>query len=172
MRRRAAKLAGVAIAVGLALAAVAAVLPVPRARVLDAYILFVGGLVLLALVQVTRGEDYSTADSPYERALRRREPPPNRPAQLARIERTVALAAASSFDLHYRLRPLLREIAAHRLASRRGVDLDGAPAEARAVLGEELWDLVRPDREPPDDRLARGLPLARVRSALAALERV
>ena len=46
------------------------------------------------------------------------------------------------------LRPIVREIAAARLA-RHGVSLDRQPERARALLGAQTWELVRPDREAP-----------------------
>jgi hypothetical protein len=144
----------------------------PRGRVLDGYVLFVGGLLLLALVEATRQAGGPDEGSQYERALRRRPRRPLRPPELARIEREVALAAGSAFDLHFRLRPLLREVARHRLSRRRGLELDAGAPETRALLGEELWELARPDRPPPDDRLGPGLPLSRLRAALNALERI
>jgi hypothetical protein len=97
----------------------------------------------------------------------RRTPPPS----LARIELETALATAGAFDLHYRLVPRLRPIAAGLLSSRRRESL-GRPDAARAILGGETWELVRPDRAPPEDRLAKGIPtrdLERVVDALEAL---
>ena len=64
------------------------------------------------------------------------------------------MSAAREFDLHYRLRPIVREIALARLA-RRGLSLDLGSAAVRELVGD-LWKLVRPDREPPKDRQAPG----------------
>ena len=85
---------------------------------------------------------------PDETALR--EPATRAPSDerrhpsLARLEHETALGVAGSFDLHYRLVPRLRalaagllELAAERLAR-------GSPDTARALLGEEAWELVRP----------------------------
>jgi hypothetical protein len=95
---------------------------------------------------------------------------PARPAGLEQAERIVVLAAVNSFDLHLRLRPRLQAIAEHRLASRRGLRLDSR--EAREALGEELWELLRPERPSPDDRFAPGLPLAGQRAALDRIEKI
>jgi hypothetical protein len=165
-------LAGLAVGVALLIGILLATTSVPRTRVADGYVLFVGGLILLGLVRATRAAGGEDEGSLYEGALRRRARPAARPRELERLEREVVLASASSFDLHVRIRPVLREIAAHRLATRRGTDLDAGSAETRAVLGEELWELVRPDRVPPDDRFAPGLSLEDQRAALAALERI
>jgi len=91
---------------------------------------------------------------------------------LEELEHAVDFAGTTAFDVHYRLRPHLVRIATHRLAARRGIDLDAQPAAARAALGDELWALVDPDREPPPERNARGLPPAAVRRLVEALEAV
>ena len=170
MRRHLAGVAGTAAALGLVALAVALVSSVPRDRLLDGYVLAVGGLVLLALVRAAREAGDAAEASVYERALRRHARRAQRPHALERLEREVVLGATNAFDLHVRVRPVLREIAAHRLESRRGIDLDaGAPA-TRELLGEELWELVRPDRAPPDDRFAPGVPLDRLRRHVRTLE--
>ena len=95
-------------------------------------------------------------------ALPRAEPVPleqpprsQRVGQLESVARALDLAEASSFDLHNILRPIVREIAAARLA-RHGVSLDRQPERARALLGPQAWELVRPDREAPAGRSGRG----------------
>jgi hypothetical protein len=146
--------------------------PLARGDILDGYLLFVGALVLLALVHATRTATPAAEESLYERALRRRRRGGARPPELARIEREVVLSSMSSFDFHMRMRPLLREVAAHRLATRRGLELDTGSPEVRGLLGEELWELLRPERRPPADRFAPGLPVAGLRRTLDALERI
>ena len=172
MIRLAAPLAALALAVGVLVAVLVAFVGVPRARVVDGYVLFVGSLVLLGLVRATRLAGETDERSVYEQALRRRERRPARPPELSKLEREVTLAAGTSFDVHFRLRPVLREVAAHRLATRRGLALDGGSSEVPALLGPEVWELVRPDREPPADRFARGLPLRRLEGVLDRLERI
>lgn len=98
----------------------------------------------------------------------RRKPPPT----LARMEDELALGVAGAFHLHHRLAPRLRPIAAGLLSSRRRVSFDRQPDEARRILGEETWELVRPDRPPPEDRLARGIPRETAARVVDSLERV
>ncbi len=98
----------------------------------------------------------------------RRKPPPT----LARIEDEVALGVAGAFDLHHRLVPRLRPIASGLLGSRRRVSLEHDPDEARTILGDETWELVRPDRRPPEDRLARGIPPAALARVVGSMESV
>lgn len=73
---------------------------------------------------------------------------------LARAEHAAYVHLAG--DVHVVLRPLLTEIASERLLAR-GVDVEREPSRARDVLGDELWDVVRPDRPPPRDGLAETL---------------
>ena len=103
---------------------------------------------------------------------RRRHSLPERVRSLEELEHAVDFAGTTAFDVHYRLRPHLVRIAAHRLAARRGIVLDADPAAARAALGDELWAVVEPNREPPAERNAPGMPLAGVRRLVDALERV
>ena len=94
-----------------------------------------------------------------------------RPASLERVEREVALATGTAFDVHYRLRPSLRAVAAGLLL-RQGVDLERSPERAEALVGPTVWELVRPDRPAPEDRTAPGLPLETVDRAVSDLERL
>jgi hypothetical protein len=108
--------------------------------------------------------------SPVDLAL---APRPARPAhveEVERIRREVAIAQTTAFDLHFRLRPTLRRIASELLRSRRGIDLDGEPEVARRALGEETWELVRKDREPPDNRFGPGIEREALRRVVASLE--
>jgi len=100
-------------------------------------------------------------------ARRRRRPPES----LDRLENESALGVASAFDLHHRLRPRLRRLAAGRLETGHRISLDGDPEAARAALGDTTWELVRADRPPPVDRLARGMPISQLTSVVESLER-
>jgi hypothetical protein len=85
------------------------------------------------------------------------------------MERELELGIADSTHAHRRLLPLLRAAAEARLASRHGIDLDRRPEAAEALLGEDAWELLRPDRPEPTDRHGPGIPRA---SVAAAIERV
>ncbi|HET6793343.1 MAG TPA: hypothetical protein VFH45_02805 [Acidimicrobiales bacterium] len=99
---------------------------------------------------------------------------PERPAALEELERLVTFAVGRSgaSDLHFRLRPLLRDMAARRLRTAHGVDLDADPEKARALLGDDLFDLVRADRPPPADRLGPGLEVDTMAGVVERLERL
>ncbi len=124
--------------------------------------------IVVLLLALRRAYPDETVLSDPARRTGRRMPPPN----LARIEHETALAVAGSFDLHYRLVPRLRAICAGLLSSRRGVSLAESPDAARAILGEEAWELVRPGRPVPEDRLATGMPARELGRVVDALEAV
>lgn len=139
---------------------------------LDAWLLALGAVALAAAVAATRAALPVPGQSPFDRRRRKRPEEPERLPELARVEREVALATGTAFDAHYRLRPVLREVAEHRLATRRGLALDSGSNAVREVLGDEAWELVRPDRPRPSHNLAPGLTFAQVRSAIEALARI
>ena len=89
-----------------------------------------------------------------------------RPAELIRTERDLTLSTSNAGELHARLLPQLRDVAAARLADRHS-DL----VQAREILGEEAWELLR-DRPVPPDRSAPGLPLRRISALVDAVERL
>jgi hypothetical protein len=126
------------------------------------------GLVLM-VIALRRAFPLST---PLRPAERRRREPRTAPETLVRLEARAALGVAGAFDLHFRLRPRLRELASGLLASRRGIALDAQPERAREALGDETWDLVRENRPPPDDRLARGIPIRDLARVVESLENV
>ena len=79
------------------------------------------------------------------------------------MERELVLGSADADHAHRRLLPLLRGTAAARIAARHGFELERRPDAARALLGEDVWELLRPDRPEPEDRHAPGRA-ARARS--------
>jgi len=109
------------------------------------------------------------ADFPARSVQRIADPPPLE--QLRRVGETIAAAQASEVRLMRDLRPLFRSIAAMRLAWR-GVDLDRHQEKARAILGDELWDLVRADGPRGSNRFAGGISAARLQGLIERLERI
>jgi hypothetical protein len=96
--------------------------------------------------------------------------PGPRPEQLVRLERLISSAEAGTLHTHAYLRPVLVEVATRRLAAH-GYALDSiAPQSGRELLGEPLWELVRPGRPFPADRHAPGVSGAQVDAMLDALE--
>src|SRR4249920_2452583 len=95
-----------------------------------------------------------------------------RPPDLERTERLLTISAATAFDFHYRLRPILREVAEQRLADRRGLRLDAGGPEVEAALGDELWGLLRPDREAPKERFIPDVDRDAIQRAVERLEAI
>ena len=155
----------------LALVAILAFLPGWFDVAIRVYALFVTGVTLALMIAALR-RAYPPATPAARNGKGRAGAGRERPAMLARLEQEVVLGAAGSFDLHHQLRPRLRMLAAELLSARRRLSLDGDAHQAREVLGEETWDLVRKDRPPPADRLARGMPPEALNRVVASLERL
>jgi hypothetical protein len=160
--------AAVALATAILLVLVVAI-PSRRALFAGIYVLFLGAIAVGTLVGSFRTlQPRAWERSPFERDPEKPEPPPLI-AELERIDRLVVLGAANEFDLHYRLRPLLRQLAGERLYGHYGVDLDRDPGRARQLLGEELWQLVSAEREV-GRRTGPGLPPAELAGHVERLE--
>jgi hypothetical protein len=164
-----------AVKVGLVVSAAAGVAAVAssggHAILLDVYLLCMGGVLLLALVRVTRARAPATGASQFDSTLAAMLRPPVESGEPALV-RDLELSTYSAFHLHARLRPGLRDVAAHRLRSRYGVELDAEPARARELVGAAAWELVRPDRPPPTDRLSTGPTPAELRTVVDELEAI
>jgi hypothetical protein len=91
--------------------------------------------------------------------------------QLRQVARQLDAARASSHGVERELRPLLRTIAAARLA-RRGVDLDRHEQAAQRALGPELWEIVRPGGGRGGSLVEGGLSQQRLHALLERLEAV
>ncbi len=164
-RRRVAKLVGMTTVV---LIVVLGLHPVSTERIAAGYVLALAAIGLGAVTRILGAESWHERSSQFEHVLSRKQPEPTRPSDLVRIEREITFGTTSAGHLHTRLLPLLREAAAARL----GIDFDLHPERARAVLGEETWKLLRPDRPEPADRNAPGLPLRSIRAVVDSLERL
>jgi len=142
--------------------------PVATNRILATYVLALAALGLELMTRVLSSRSVSDRPSEFEQALVRARHKPTRPTDLLRIERELSLGVASAGHLHTRLLPLLREAAAARL----GFDLHRFPARAHVALGDEAWELLRPDRPAPEDRHGTGVPLRKVEHCIETLERL
>jgi hypothetical protein len=153
----------------LALIAIAFFAPVRLALGVRIYALILCAAVIVVLLSALRRAypDETALSTSATRPIRNPPPP-----SLGRIEHEAALGVAGSFDLHYRLVPRLRALATGLLTSRRQISLDTSRDAAHEVLGEETWELVRPDRPAPEDRLARGITPRELGQVVDALEGV
>jgi hypothetical protein len=152
----------------LALIVVLGLHPVSTDRIVAGYVLALAAIGLAAVTRILAADSWRDRSSHFEYALARKPAKPTRPSELVRIEREITLGASSAGHLHTRLLPLLRDAAAARL----GIDFELHPGRAQAALGDETWELVRPDRLAPADRNAAGLPIRRVRTVVDQLERL
>ena len=110
------------------------------------------------------------------RPARRHRPQPRArddevPLRLREIAGALRESEQSDFGVDRSLRPLLVPIVAARLG-RRGVDMALAPERARELLGDVLWEIVRPDRPSAADRVGRGLAADDLRTAIDRLEQL
>ena len=157
----------IVITIGLVIAL--GIRPVSVREIVAAYLLALAAIALLTLARLARTEDeWERSTSELSRALAPRPRVRLRPAELIRTERDLTLSTASAAEVHARLLPQLRDVAAARLADRHDMGL----ADARDLLGDEAWELLRPDRPIPSDRNAPGLPLRRIGTLLDAVERL
>jgi hypothetical protein len=146
--------------------------PASVRQMLAVYVLVLAAIGLAALTRVARDASELPPPSAFEGALQVRVVEPMRPAELVRTEREITLGNASAGRLHQRLLPMLREAAAARLSAGHNVDLERRPDAARALLGDDTWELLRPDRPEPYDRNAPGLPMSQIRDVISTLERL
>ena len=159
-----------ALAVALPLALVAPALP-GRARdlVLDAALLAGAAVLLVALVRAVGSASPRPTPAP---AAPSDAVPSALADQIMRLERRLGTATMNDGVAHSTLRPMLREIASELLAARRGVALDRDPDAARVLLGEPLYDLVRPGRRTVPGALLPGPTRAELKGMVEALEGV
>jgi hypothetical protein len=111
------------------------------------------------------------------RAAQERRPPApvddaeEAPLRLRQIADILGESEHSEFGVDRSLRPLLVPIVNARLG-RRGVDAALAPERASELLGERLWEIVRPDRAPAGHRRSHGLGGDELRAVLDRLEQL
>lgn len=159
----------------LTVAAIALVvlLALPRlstSRALAIWVVLAAALVLVALVRHSHEHSGQKPTRHFEQALRRRKAVTSQPEELLRMDREIVLGAADADHAHRQLLPLLRTVAAARLAGRHGVELERRPETARSLLGEDVWELLRPDRPEPEDRHGPGIPRERIAAVIERVE--
>jgi hypothetical protein len=153
------------------LALVVAILIAPERVTLAVHVwlLVVLGLAFLAFLRLVQAL-YPRSPSPFDSSFRRPQVSAERPGSLSRLEREVSMAGSAAFDVHFRLRPVIAALATELLSSRRGIDLASDPDRAQGALGDDVWELVRPDRPQPSQRHGSGIDEARLGRIVSALE--
>ena len=133
--------------------------PIRLETIAAGYALALAAIALAALTGAIRASQQRNP-SRFQQELRRKTEQPGRPTELIRMSRDLMLASTSAGHAHERLRPLLWSIAEARLR------------RPREALGDDAWEIVRPDAAAPADRNGPGVPLRRIRSVVDALERL
>jgi len=142
-----------------------------RGLALYAYVLFLG--VVAAVLLVRRIGTALPRTPKFERLARRpRQEPDDSVPQLESLARQLAAGRSTTLELHVYLRPLVTQIAGAQLARRHGVDLERTPDRGRALLGPRTWELVRPERQRPEERFERGWTTQELRELVGELERI
>jgi hypothetical protein len=118
----------------------------------------------------------ATAAALQLRPPQRQQSPPRprddgMPLRLRQIADDLRDSEQSEFWVDRALRPLLVPIASARLG-RRGIDMALAPRRAQELLGDRLWDVVRPDRPSAAYRVGRGLAGDDLQEAIERLEQL
>jgi hypothetical protein len=148
-----------------------AMLPRYRERTVQIFVVVAAAVVIRLLVVAVVEATSHPGPFAFDRAL---VPPPPReptaPSEPGRIRFEVGAATHRSMELHHQFRRRMRRLAQDRLAAEHGVDLDADPEDARRLLGDEAWDLLRSDRVPPDDRFGPGMPVEGVTRIVDAVE--
>jgi hypothetical protein len=144
----------------------------PSSRAIAVWIVLLAAVAFFELSRAAKGaeEPNALAALQFGTALFPRPAVERRPIQLDRVDRDVVLGAVAYVWARHGLLPRLRAVAAARLAARRGIDLSRNPQMARDLLGEDAWELVRPDRPEPADPYMQGVSVAEVDVVLERLE--
>jgi len=143
---------------------------VSTARAFAIWIVVATALVLLSLIRHSREVAGPGPRSRFEQAVRGQKAAASQPEELLRMDRELVLGSADADHAHRRLLPLLRATAAARIAARHGFELERRPEAAQALLGDDVWELLRPDRPEPADRHDPGVPRARITAVIERVE--
>ena len=168
--RLAGRLAWASTAAIVALVVLLALPRLPTTRALAIWVVLSAAISLVLIVRQSREHSGPKPARRFEAALRGRKPSASEPEELVRMERELVLGIADADHAHRKLLPLLRAAAAARLAARHGFELERRPEAARELLGEDVWDLLRPDRPEPADRHGPGVPRAQIAAAIERVE--
>lgn len=146
-----------------------------RGLAVNIWLLIIGGLLVWTCLRALASALPTAGSSAFDSLRIRPAEPPSKRYEVVDIEGAILDAEWHSGGVEFRLRPLLRRIAASRLIERHQVDLETDPAAAHLILGDELWALLQPETEPRTDgarhdKGRRGIPRATIRRAIDVLE--
>ncbi|HQY29863.1 MAG TPA: hypothetical protein PK691_01175 [Thermomicrobiales bacterium] len=162
-------LIGTVTAATVAIMVIALARPDESIRALRWWLVIVGIVTLFSGVSVMLKAQPVTIHESVRLPGRRRTARPEPTERLAQIDRMVTSSQWSVREYRARLRPVLLEIARHRLRSATGIDLDQEPERARAILGDQTWiALTTPINAPGAD--AAGFDRTQIAAIVATLE--
>jgi hypothetical protein len=75
--------------------------------------------------------------------------------RLRQLERRLQAANTDGTKFDWSLRPLLAQLAAERLRHRHAITIRREPERARAMLGEQLWQMISSQPAEPSPALSR-----------------
>ena len=159
--------AALAVVATIVLAAVLTTLEGSGSLAVNGWLLALGGFLIWGLLRALAAALPRAASTAFDSVRDRPIEPPSKLHGVIDIESVILDAEWSPGGVEYRLRPLLRKIAAARLLERHQVDLETEPAAAHRILGDELWALVGP---AADRRADPAEPAERAVSELEAAE--
>jgi hypothetical protein len=135
-------------------------------------IMAVGVTALVILLRRLGRRVRPPSGSPFEAALAPRKASMPELDEFESIRRTVDAARYAALDVHFMLRPLLRDLAAPRLRARRGLDLDAQPELASGVLGSEAFAFLREGRPARANYRRPAMSLRQIERIVKALESI
>jgi hypothetical protein len=172
MRSERSRIATTFTVVTVALVVMLGIRPVSVHEIFAVYVLVLAAVALAALTRVARNSSDTPPQSEFDTALVVRTFDSSRPPELVRMEREITLGLSNAAHLYQRLLPILRDAAAARLLTGHNVDLERRPTAAKSLLGDDAWELLRPDRPAPRDRNAPGISLRQLRNTVSTLEKL
>lgn len=155
----------------IALAAALVTLEGSGSLAVNGWLLAVGGLLIWGLWRALAAALPRSAASAFDSVRIRPIEPPSKLHGVIDIEDVILDAEWSRGGAEFRLRPLLRKIAAARLLERHQVDLETEPAAAHRILGDELWAFVGPQAAAAELAEPAQSDLEAAESALAGADR-
>jgi hypothetical protein len=75
--------------------------------------------------------------------------------RLRQLERRLQAASVDGAKFDWGLRPMLAQLAAERLRHRHAITIRREPEAARAMLGEQLWQMIDGQSDQPSRPLSR-----------------
>ncbi len=164
--------AALAVLATIALAVALATLQEVRSGAVNAWLLTIGGLLVWTCWRALAAALPTAAATEFDSVRGRPLEPPSELREVKAIVGVILDAEWSWRGVEFRLRPLLRRIAAARLIERYQVDLETEPAAAHRILGDELWALVGPGAYGPDEAARAATPAAAETPARPATHRI